>query len=321
MTRPQGYVFDRSVIDANIESFKASGVSLNPSSLAGSCDRAVDNGVHYRNLRDFEAEYLLSTRKQYTQSGRRITEAGTLAPISQRTRICVGCGYSTAQFAAWCGRYVTAGDIEPPQECSLVAPYPLGRGGLYGDSGAYPSYSAKACSDHGVLTVASLARGVGEDVAKMTTSRQEDIAIARRDSKAMQGAWIDDMRGKTTRVFRPATMQLVADCIENLYPVGNGMGYQIVETPSGSNGISNWYRLNGGHWTVLDGWFTWKGDLHFIKDESWDRFPATNWPGYRVTIQTDSGPKKLYEGQGACRASDLWYYQPECWAIGWPGGR
>ena len=87
----------------------------------------------------------------------------------------------------------------------------------------------------------------------------------------------------------------------------------------GCNGISGFYRLNGGHETVLDSWFTLNGRLGFGKSESWGAFPASKWPGNRVTIATDNGNQKLYEGQGSCFADELLAQRGEFWAIAYPG--
>lgn len=310
--RPTGYVYDQSVIDSNVAAFAAAGVDLQ-SPFAGSAQRLIDSGVTYVNLVDNEVEFLASNRSGYTKTGRKLTDAGSFQPVSQRTGICVGCGFSTAQWLAWISRYVTSGDCEIPQEVSLIAPYLLGRNGLRGDSGAYPSYSAKASHDFGVMAV--------KDVdGSMNPESQESMAVSLRDSAAMERSWIDAMASRKTRVYQPKEMMGVADCIANLYPVTVGMGYQITESTPATKGISSFYKLNGGHETCITGWFMSGGQLHFIKNESWGDFPGSNWPDKRVTVNVDGrGPVKLYVGQGACKALDLWYYRPECWAIGYVG--
>lgn len=310
--RPTGYIYDQSVIDSNVAEFAAAGVNLQ-SPFAGSAQRLIDSGVTYMNLVDNEVEFLASNRSGYTKTGRKIAEAGSFQPVSQRTGICVGCGFSTAQWLAWVSRYVNSGDCELPQEVSLIAPYLLGRNGLRGDSGAYPSYSARSSHDYGVLTVADVD-------GSMNPEAQENVAISRRDSSAMDKSWIDAMSNRKTRVYQPREMMGIADCIANLYPVTVGMGYQITESTPATKGISSFYRLNGGHETCVTGWFMSGGQLHFIKSESWGDFPGSNWPGKHVTVNVDNrGPIKLYIGQGACKAIDLWYHRPECWAIGYVG--
>lgn len=317
--RPTGYIYDQGVIDTNVAAFSAAGVDLQ-SPFAGSAQRLIDSGITYMNLVDNEVEFLASNRSGYTKTGRKLTDAGSFHPVSQRTGICVGCGFSTAQWLAWVSRYVTSGDCELPQEVSLIAPYLLGRNGLRGDSGAYPSYSARASHDFGVLTAAEVSASYDVDTLSATPEYQEAVAVSRRDHQAMEVAWIRAMASRKTRVYQPKEMMGIADCIANLYPVTVGMGYQITESTPVTKGISSFYKLNGGHETCITGWFMSVGQLHFIKSESWGDFPGNNWPDNRVTVNVDGrGPMKLYVGQGACKALDLWYYRGEYWAIGYVG--
>lgn len=310
-----GYIYSEEVINENVEALQSMGVDLSGSVFAGCCERKIKSGINYENIRDFEAEYLASTGQQ---TGRKINSAGVLETYFQRTGICVGCGYSDATFEAWCARYVTAGDVPPPKVVSLCGPYLLGRGNLRGDNGAYPSYSASGYHNVGTLTVESLCKLLGFDHRTFDASDQEDIAIKYRNNFKFTQPYIDEMVGLKGRVYKPANLWAAADCLANYYPVTIGMGYQISETNSSGNGISGWYGLNGGHETFLDGWFTLKGRLGFLKRESWGKFPASYWPENRITIQTDNGPKKLYPGQGACWADDLWTRRPEPWALGYP---
>ncbi len=314
--RPTGYIYDQSVIDSNVAAFSAAGIDLQ-SPFAGSAQRLIDSGITYMNLVDNEVEFLTYQRIGFVKTGRNLTQEHTFQPVSQRTGICVGCGFSTAQWLAWVSRYVTSGDCEIPQEVSLIAPYLLGRNGLRGDSGAYPSYSARASHDLGVLAV----KDVWSDIAdRVTPADQETVAVTRRDSSIVEGPWIEAMAARKTRVYQPREMMGIADCIANLYPVTVGMGWQITESTKATGGISSFYKLNGGHETCITGWFVSGGQLHFIKSESWGDFPGNNWPDKRVTVNVDGrGPIKLYVGQGACKALDLWYYRPECWAIGYVG--
>ncbi len=317
--RPTGYVYDQSIIDSNVAAFSAAGVDLQ-SPFASSAQRLIDSGITYMNLVDNEVEFLASNRSGYTKTGRKLTDAGSFQPVSQRTGICVGCGFSTAQWLAWVSRYVNSGDCEIPQEVSLIAPYLLGRNGLRGDSGAYPSYSARASHDFGVLAVDDFAKTTRREPYTIDTELQESAAESRRDNAAMERAWIEVMANRKTRVYQPKEMMGIADCIANLYPVTVGMGYQITESTPHTSGISSFYKLNGGHETCITGWFTSGGQLHFIKSESWGDFPGSNWTDKRVTVNVDGrGPIKLYVGQGACKALDLWYYRGEYWAIGYVG--
>lgn len=326
--QPTGYVFDQNVIDSNVAAFGAMGVDLHTGRLNGTCERKIEQGIAYENLQDYAAEYLRPSDRQHTRTGRRILASGILEPILQATGICVGCGYSTAQWLAWVARYVLTGTGPLPQEVSLVAPYLLGRHNLRGNRGAYPSYSARGSHDVGVLTVEALARGMNRDVSTMTTRDQEDIAISLRDNPRFHGIWLDSMKPLTTRVFKPQGIWSLADCVASLYPVTVGMSSQPAETrPGNGSGISTWYVLRdrwgrpAGHETVVTGWFTLNGKLGLIVDQSWGLFGGSQWPGNRVTLQTDEGPKKLYEAQVAVWAADLWAKSPEPWAIGYAGGR
>ena len=317
--QPLGYVYDASVIESNKQAFGAMGVDLTANSLKGACQRKIDSGIKYENIKDYEAEYLRDAGPRFIRTGRAITPGGTLAPISQQSGVCVGCAYSAAQWLAWCARYVLTGTGPIPQEVSLVAPYLVGRGNLRGDSGAYPSHSALGSHDVGVLTVEGLCLVRGIAAPNMTTRQQEAIAIEMRDRPKLPGAWLDAMAPLRTRVFSPKSMSGVADCLASGYPVTVGMGSQIVETTPSGDGISGWYRLRGGHETVIDGWFRQDDQLGFIKSESWGTYPASKWPGKRVVLQTDDGPMTLYEGQGACWAVDLMAVKPELWAVGFAG--
>jgi hypothetical protein len=316
---PTGYVFDQAVIDENVAAFGAMGVDLHTGKLNGTCERKIDAGVCYENIRDFEADYLKPADRQHTRTGRRITPGGILEPILQKTGICVGCGFSAAQWLAWVARYVATGTGPIPQEVSLVGPYLLGRANIRGDNGAYPSYSARGSHDVGILTVEALCRAMRIEASSMTTAKQEEIAVEKRDNPTFPGLWLDAMEPLKTRVYKPNSAWATADCLASLYLVPIGMGWQVNEPLVSGDGISSWYHLNGGHETLLDGWFTRGGRLGFLKSESWGQFPASKWPEHRITIQTDDGPKRLYEGQCACMADELWSHGPEPWAIGYPG--
>lgn len=315
-----GYVFDQAVIDQNVAAFSAAGVDLHTGRLNGTCERKINAGICYENLQDFAAEYLRPADRQHTRTGRRILASGIFEPIKQATGICVGCGYQTAQWLAWVARYVLTGTGPLPQEVSLVAPYLLGRHNLRGDGGAYPSYTARGSHDVGVLTVEAMARGLNLDVSQMTTAKQEAVAVQMRDNPSFPGLWLDAMKPLATRVFKPSSVWSLADCVASGYPVTVGMSSQPAESRPGSNGVSTWYSLNGGHETVVTGWFTRDGRLSLIVDQSWGLYGGSKWPNSRCVIQTDEGPKTLYEGQLAVWADELWAKRPEPWAVGYAGG-
>ena len=317
--QPLGYVYDASVIESNKQAFGAMGVDLSANPLKGACQRKIDAGIRYENLKDYEAEYLRDAGPRFLRTGRQITAGGTLAAISQMSGICVGAAYSAAQWLAWCARYALTGTGPIPQEVSLVAPYLLGRSNLRGDDGAYASHSALGSHDVGVLTVEGLCLIRGIAAPKMTTRQQEAIAIEMRDRPKLPGAWLDAMAHLRTRVFSPKSALEIANCIASGYPVTVGMGSQIVETTPSGDGVSGWYKLRGGHETVLDGTFVLNGRLGFLKSESWGDYPASKWPGKRVVLQTDGGSRQLYNGQGACWADDLMACKPELWAVGFAG--
>lgn len=311
----QGYVYDQQVIDDNVQSFAANGVDLNPNTLLGTTKRKIAEGITYENLRDFEVEYLRSTGQQ---TGRKISESGILEKILQATGICVGCAYSDSQWVNWCARFVTSGDVPEPKEVSLCGPYLLGRANLRGDSGAYPSYSARGFHDYGLLTVEDMCKILGLDPKSINTVGQESIAVKFRDNFKFTQRYLECMVQYKGFVYQPNDMWSMADCIANFYSVTVGMGSQITETKPHSNGVSGWYALNGGHETFCDGWFTLNGRLGFLKSESWGKFPSTYWRNNRVTLLTDSGPKLLYPGQGACWSDELMTKRPELWANGYP---
>ena len=321
VNRPTGYVYDQSVIDSQLDAFEAAGVDLSASKLAGAWRADIQREIAYENLRDYEAEYLRRPPAAFVKTGRKKTPGGILEPYNQRTGICNGCSHAAAAWVAWCVRYMRSGVGPVPQEVTLVATYLMGRGNLKGDTGAYPAYAVKGLHDLGTLTVRDLCDSMRLDVAQMTTAKQEDIAILRRDNPGLAFLWTQAMRHLRTRVYAPLTVEAVADCLASGYPVTVGLSWQIDETSPGGNGISGWYDLGGGHETVLDGWFTLNGRLGFLKSESWADYPASHWPNKRVIVTTDEGPFPLYEGQGALWADELWRHDVEAWAIGWPGSR
>jgi hypothetical protein len=311
----QGYVYDQQVIDENVQSFAANGVDLNPTTLLGTTKKKIADGVTYENLRDFEVEYLRTTGQQ---TGRKISQSGIFEKILQATGICVGCAYGDSQWVNWCARFITSGDVPKPRELSLVGPYLLGRANLRGDNGAYPSYSARGFYDYGALTVEDMCKILGYNPGIMDAAGQEAIAIKFRDNFKFNNKFLEAMAPYKGRVYQPNDQWTMADCIANFYSVTVGMGSQITETKPHSNGISGWYQLNGGHETFCDGWFTLNGKLGFLKSESWGKFPSSAWRDNRVTLLTDSGPKLLYPGQGACWADELMAKRPELWANGYP---
>ena len=229
---------------------------------------------------------------------------------------------------AWCVNFVRNGQGPVPREVLFVAPYLAGRHGLSGDSGAYPSYSARAYHDWGLCPVDVPGPYDFRSMTPHGPNSQESVAIKMRDSTRVLNEWLDTMASLRCRVFKPQSMWSLADCVASGFPVTVGSDKQINSPQINGSGVSSLYQLRdrygrtAGHETLIDGWFTLGGRLGFIKRESWWNvlFPGKGWADDRVTIQTDDGPRRLYEGQGACWADEWWNVgKPEPWAIGFPG--
>lgn len=324
LNMPLGADLDPTVSASVVQAMGAAGADLSVASVAGAMQRKIARGIHYENLRDAEADYIREMGAKLVKSvARRITPGGILEPYGQATGICNGCGWSGMAWVTWCARYMLTRTGAAPREVPFLWPYLAARGGLRGDSGAFPAHSAQAFHDLGVLPIDGGGRW---DLATMPphgAGSQETLAVQMRDNPRILDHWKAAAAPFKCRVNRPVTELNIADSLASLYCVGVGSSRQITPTKPGSTGISAFHTLNGGHWTMLSGWFTLNGRVGFIKDESWwnIRFPASGWPENRVTIQTDDGPRKLYEGQGACLASELVSFRPELWACSYPGSR
>ncbi len=322
LDQPLGYVFDQDVIDLNVAAFAAAGVDLHSGKFNGACEAKIEAGIAYENLQDYTRDFINGEGSRLVKSQRRIAASGILEPFGQVTGICDGCSFSEGAWVAWCVNFVRNGQGPVPREVLFVAPYLLGRGNLRGDSGAYPSYSAKGYHDVGVLPVDCGGRFEFRDMQPHGIGSQEAVAVQLRDTPRLLPEWLAAMAPLRTRVFKPQSPWSLADCLASGFPVTVGSSKQITPAPVGGDGVSRLVQLRGGHETLNDGWFTLRGRLGFLKRESWwnVKFPGQAWPNMRVTIQTDNGPKQLYEGQGACWADEWWNVgQPEPWAIGFPG--
>lgn len=321
---PLGADLDPAVHASVVEAMSASGADLGVSSLKGTWRRLVASGVKYQNLRDHEVDFIKLQGSALVKSQhRRIMPSGILEPYGQQTGICNGCGWSGMAWLAWVARYMTTGTGLVPREVPFLFPYIVARGGLRGDSGAYPSHSARAFHDIGVLPIDGGGRWNLMTLPPHGSPSQEELAIQMRDNPRVLEDWVKAANGLQCRVMSPRLEEEIADCLAARYPVGNGMSKQISPVRPGSSGVSSLNPIRGGHWTFFSGWFLLNDRLCLIKDESWwnIRFPGQAWPNHRVTVQTDAGPRELYEGQGAVLASEVTMSRPELWACGYPGSR
>lgn len=316
---PTGYV-DSPEARAEVKAaFAASGIDISGENVAGEWQRKLSQGICYINLHDAEFDFIRGQGSSLVKSLRPVMDCGILRPFHQLTGICNGCSHSTGGWLSWVNRFVMAGDCPVPREVTFLGAYLLGRNGLRGDSGAYPNYTCKAYHDLGVLPVDC---GGKYDLLNMTPEQQENLCVMMRDNPVFAREWLDAMAPLKTRVNSPQGAALVADSIASYYPTTFGAGVQNSVAPA-NGGISSIYSLGGqGHETCGTGLASYKGRTILLKTESWfgmDGFPGKNFPGYRVVIMTDAGPKTLWPGQGAVWLDDWMRYGPECWAIGWPG--
>lgn len=295
--------------------------------ISGACKKAIGEGIHYHNLTAYSADFI--RRGGFVSSQRKIIDCGpdgmVLEPLGQQTGICDGCSFGEAALVAWAARYVASGAGPRPRECSFLWPYLGGRDMTIvgrGDSGAIPPASAQLYYSVGAMPVDCSGAWNLQSLPPHGPGSQEALCVQMRDDPRMK-EHADACAPYKANVYSPEDAWDVADCLETLRPVTFGASVQNRETQPGGNGVSSIYRLNGGHETFASGWFTLNSRLGFIKTESWWNvlFPASQWPGNRVTIQTDDGPKKLYPGQGALWADEWMSYQPETWAIDAPGTR
>lgn len=316
---PLGYVDSPEARAEVTSAFAAAGVDISGNSVAGEWQRLMSQGVAYINLHDAEVDFTRAMGSSLVKSRRAVMDCGVFSPLDQQTGICNGCSHSCAGWLSWVNRYVNSGDCPVPREVLFLAPYLLGRAGLRGDSGAYPNYTCKGFHELGVLPVDC---GGKYKFREMTIYQQEDLCVQMRDNPRFGPEWIESMAPLKTRVYFPQGSSLVADCIASRYPVTFGTSVQNTEAPN-PGGISGIYRLNGGHETCGSGLASYKGRTILLKTESWwgaNYFPGSKFgPSYRITIQTDAGPKLLYPGQGAMWLDEWMRYGPECWAVGWPG--
>ncbi len=324
--QPCGYVRHAASID-RVKSTVA--LAVGPSNFG---ENAA--GVSYFNLTAFAADLLSRPGQKIVTSQRALIDCGAdgkvLTPLGQQTGICDGCSFGEAAFVAWCARYVMTGEGQVPRECSFLWPYINGRvlsitGS--GDSGACPPYSAQAYRQLGVLPVDCVGKpGSAMDLTSKPPhgpNSQESLCIQMRDNPRILPEWVDQAAPFKSIVYSPDDAEGVADCVYTGRPVTFGAHLQGRETAAGSSGVSALYRFprNGGHETFASGFFRLKGRLGFIKTESWWNalYPASGWPGHRVTIQADDGPHVLYPGQSAIWADQWMSGRPECWAIDAPG--
>lgn len=319
---PMGYVDCSVAREAVASAFAAAGVDISARSVQGECHRQLAAGVSYLNLHDAEADFVRGQGSSLVKSRRNVMDCGVLQPFSQRTGICNGCSHSAAGWLSWCYRYVNSGDCQSPREVTFLGGYLLGREMSLlsrGDSGAFPNYTAKGYHEIGCLPIDA---GGKYSFRDMTPEQQEDVCVAMRDRPSLSPEWVDAMAPLKTRVFNPTSAMLVADCLFSGYPVTFGTSIQGREAPN-PGGISSVYGMSGGHETCGSGIAALRGRLILLKTESWwnaNHFPGGAFPGNRITIQTDAGPKLLYPGQGAVWL-DEWMQRgnPECWAYAWPG--
>ena len=324
---PTGYVYHAE----SIELVKGT-VALACGAENGIAGKAA--GCNYFNLTAFVADYLrhgscVTSQRQMIDCGK---DGRILQPLGQETGICDGAGWGEMAFVAWCARWMMTGQGEKPRETSFLWPYLGGRelsitGG--GDSGALPSYSAKLYHDVGVLPVDCGGRYDLRSMPPHGANSQEALCIQMRDKPVLFKEWQDVAAPYKCRVFVPNDAETVADCIKTGRPVNCGCSYQAREAAVGSNGISPLYMLRdgwgrpAGHDTFLSGFFRLNGRLGYIKTESWWNvlFPGSKWPENRVTIQTDDGLQRLYQGQCALWADEWMSCKPELWAADAPGSR
>ena len=321
---PTGYVYHPESVAAVRSAYGAS-----PDDFAGATQQRMnDEGLHYCNLTQYAADYL--RRGGVVTSRRELIDCGSdgvvLAPLAQQTGICDGCSFGEAAFIAWCAAWVMTGIGRRPVETAFLWPYLAGRVLSItgrGDTGACPPYSAQLYHQVGVLPVNCGGKFNLADLPPHGPNSQEMLCIQMRDNPSLRPEWADAAAGLKCRIYPPQDQWSVADCITTGRPVTCGCQWQMNKT-SPPNGVSTLYKFpnNGGHETFLSGWFTMNGRLNFIKTESWwgaNYYPGSNWPGHRVQVQTDEGPKLLYPGQGAIDAAVWMAKKPECWAIDAPG--
>lgn len=297
--------------------FASSGVNVAPTGFSGAFEHLRSTGISFFSLRNYERDFIRDQGARLVKSRRPIAPSGILAPLRQRTGICNGCSFSLAAWISWVAHYQTTRTGPVPREVSFAAAYLGSRGGLRGDSGAYPSHAAKMFHDVGVLPIDTKGR---YNLADMTPSQQEDIAIWLRDNPVFEKAWLDSMQELTCRVTSPRSQDEVLDSISSLCCVTNGMSVQPAPPRVGSDGVSSFYSLNGGHETAISGWFVYRNRIGVIQDNSWGDIPATDWPEKRISIRTDDGVVKLFEGEAAIWLDELASYRPEWWTVGNPGG-
>ncbi len=330
--QPTGYVFNAEAT----ENTKAACLATAPSDFMGAAKRLIASGVHYFNLRAFQADYLradydqnMKAFRSYQHSLRKVIDLGAdgivLAPLGQTTGTCNGESAGEALTVALAANYVATGTGPKPAEFTAIGPYLAGRELSItgkGDSGSCPAYSTQFYHDFGGMPVTA---GGFDKLPPNGPGSQESQMVARRDKPSIPQEWVDACGPYKIRTFSPSDQWEVADAIATFRPVQKGAPYQIRETAPGGNGISALYKFprNGAHATFFEGFGTLQGRLIGITMESWWNvtYPGSQWPDHRVVIQTDDGPQKLYPGQGA-----FWMDQfvPTCtdlWAYDYPGSR
>jgi hypothetical protein len=328
---PTGYVYHAQTIDRAESQLGASAATASVPGITGATKAMIGRGIHYWNLTAFLADLL--KRQTIVMSQRKLIDCGpdgkVLEPLGQQTGICDGCSFGEAALIAWAARYVAAGLGPIPRECSFLWPYLAGRDLSVisgGDSGALPALSALLYHDVGALPVDECGL---QDLPPHGPKSQESLCVQMRDNPRLRQEWVDRAARFKAAVYVPRDPWEVGDCLSTLRPVTFGGSYQARESVPGGNGVSSLYQLRdgwgrpAGHETFASGWFTLRGRLGFIKTESWwnAAYPASKWPGGRVQIQTDDGPKMLYPGQCAIWADEWMSGRPECWAVDAPGSR
>lgn len=327
---PTGYVYN----EEQTLLLKAATAAPVDQSFSGTAKRMVASGVHYFNLRSYQASYLKALSSagrlsEYQSSQRKLVDLGPdgmqFLPLGQLSGTCNGESFAETVTLSLVANYVATGTGPLPIEFTAIMPYLLGRDMSIvsrGDTGSVPAISVRGAHDVGSMPVTC---GGFNKLPPNGNNSQETQMIARRDNPKIPQEWIDASAPYKSRVWSPDNEWEVADAIATLRPVQKGSQYQVNETAPGSTGISTLYKFprNGAHATMFEGWATYKGELIGITMESWWNvlFPGSKWPHNRVVLQTDEGPKILYLGQAAFYMKQFVSLCTDLWAVDSPGTR
>jgi hypothetical protein len=250
---PTGYVYHAESIE-----FVRNAVAAPVTTIAGKAKQAIADGVKYVNLKSHVAAFLKRTPNAVTSKRRKIDcgpDGVVLEPLAQQTGICNGCGNGEAAYTSWCVRWNMTRTGVQPRECSFLWAYLLGRQLNIlrpGDTGAFPSYTAKGFHDLGVLPVDC---GGQIDLSQLPPhgpGSQEALCIQMRDAPRLLDDWKRAASPFRCPVYSPRDAWDLADCLTSGRAVNTGCGFQASESSPGTDGISSLYSL-GGHDTFFEG--------------------------------------------------------------------